>query len=40
MDVGAQIAGLIKSFGTDPHDPSKPISYGTEIEKGTVLAAA
>src|SRR4051794_33680740 len=38
VDVGVQIAGEIQSFGTDPHDPSKPISYGSEVEQGTVLA--
>ena len=38
VDVGAQIAGEIQGFGTDPRDESKPISYGTPVEKGTVLA--
>jgi HlyD family secretion protein len=38
VDVGAQIAGIIKSFGIDPHDASKPISYGCLVEEGTVLA--
>ena len=38
VDVGAQVAGLIESFGTDPSDPSKPVSYGTRVEQGTVLA--
>jgi HlyD family secretion protein len=38
VDVGAQIAGIIKSFGTDPADPSKPVSYGSAVEDGTVLA--
>jgi HlyD family secretion protein len=38
IDVGAQVAGQIKQFGRDPHDSSKPIDYGTEVEEGTVLA--
>jgi HlyD family secretion protein len=38
VDVGTQVAGRIESFGTDPSDPSKPISYGSRVEKGTVLA--
>ena len=38
VDVGAQVAGLIQSFGVDPRDPSKPISYGSRVEQGTVLA--
>jgi HlyD family secretion protein len=38
VDVGAQIAGEIKSFGPDPRDPVKTISYGTPVERGTVLA--
>src|SRR4051794_13932329 len=38
VDVGAQIAGEIQSFGEDPRDPSKPISYGSPVEQGTVLA--
>jgi HlyD family secretion protein len=38
VDVGAQIAGEIKSFGPDPRDPAKTISYGTPVEQGTVLA--
>src|SRR6266850_4618721 len=36
VDVGAQIAGLIKSFGTDIH--GKTIDYGSVIEEGAVLA--
>ena len=36
MDVGAQVAGLIKSFGTDIH--GKTIDYGSMIEEGAVLA--
>ncbi len=38
VDVGAQIAGEIQSFGTDPNDPKKPVSYGTHVDEGTVLA--
>jgi HlyD family secretion protein len=38
VDVGAQIAGEIQSFGPDPRDDSKPISYGSPVEQGTVLA--
>lgn len=38
VDVGTQVAGRIQGFGEDPRDPSKPISYGSPIEEGTVLA--
>ena len=38
VDVGAQIAGSIQSFGPDPRDAAKPISYGSPVEEGTVLA--
>jgi HlyD family secretion protein len=38
VDVGAQVMGLIVSFGTDSRDASKPIDYGSVVEKGTVLA--
>ncbi len=38
VDIGAQIVGQIRSFGTDPRDPSLPIGYGTAVEEGTVLA--
>ena len=38
VDVGAQVAGLIQSFGVDPREPGKPISYGSRVEQGTVLA--
>jgi HlyD family secretion protein len=38
VDVGAQIAGSILSFGKDTKDPSKPVSYGSLVEQGTVLA--
>ena len=38
VNVGAQVAGLIVGFGSDPHDPSKLVDYGSVIEKDTVLA--
>jgi HlyD family secretion protein len=38
VEVGAQVAGQIRSFGTDPSDPKKPVSYGTRVEPGMVLA--
>lgn len=38
VDVGAQVAGRIESFGTDPSDPTKTIDYGTGVDVGTVLA--
>ncbi len=36
VDVGAQVAGQIDSFGTDVN--GKPIDYGSVVDKGTVLA--
>lgn len=36
IDVGAQVAGLIVSFGTDLD--GKPIDYGSRVEEGMVLA--
>jgi HlyD family secretion protein len=38
VDVGAQIIGMIKEFGSDPASPSKPVDFGTHVAKGTVLA--
>lgn len=38
VDVGAQVAGMIKNFGPDPRDSTKTIDYGTPVEEGTVLA--
>ena len=38
VDVGAQIAGEIVSFGTDPQHPEKAISFLSPVEQGTVLA--
>lgn len=39
VDVGAQVAGQILFFGKDPHDSTKFIDYGTDVEEGTVLAS-
>ena len=36
IDVGAQVAGLIRSFGLDKK--GKPIDYGSIVEEGTILA--
>ncbi len=36
IDVGAQIAGQIKSFGKDRK--GKPVDYGSEVKAGMVLA--
>jgi HlyD family secretion protein len=38
VDVGAQVAGQILTFGPDPQHPDKTIDYGTEVEEGTILA--
>src|SRR5215831_5876832 len=38
VDIGAQVAGMIKAFGRDPRDSNKPVDYGTPVEKDTVLA--
>lgn len=38
IDVGAQVAGQILSFGRDPRNSSQPINYGSPVEEGTVLA--
>jgi len=38
VDIGAQVAGMITEFGRDLQDPTKPIDYGSAVEKGTVLA--
>jgi HlyD family secretion protein len=37
VDVGAQIAGEIVSFGPDPNDPSRSVSHGSVVDQGTVL---
>src|ERR1041384_4574854 len=36
VDVGAQVAGQIISFGKEKN--GKPIDYGSVVEEGTVLA--
>ena len=36
IDVGAQVAGLIRSFGKDK--AGKTIDYGSVVEEGTILA--
>ena len=36
VDVGAQVAGLIKTFGTDVN--GKKIDYGSVVEEGAMLA--
>jgi HlyD family secretion protein len=38
IDIGAQVAGMIQEFGRDPKNPSAPIDYGSQVEKGTILA--
>src|SRR5205823_5547526 len=38
IDIGAQVAGMIKNFGRDPRDSSKAIDYGSVVDEGTILA--
>ena len=38
VDVGSQVCGIVTSFGEDPHSSSKSIDYGSQVEKGTLLA--
>jgi HlyD family secretion protein len=38
VDIGAQVAGQIDSFGQDPIDKKKTIDYGSAVEKDTILA--
>src|SRR5947207_438923 len=38
IDVGAQVAGQITSFGPDPRGGGKLIDYGSPVEENTVLA--
>jgi len=36
VDIGAQVAGMVKSFGTDKN--GRPVDYSSAVEEGTVLA--
>jgi HlyD family secretion protein len=38
VDVGAQVTGLIKTFGPDKHSPSGVIDYRSEVVEGALLA--
>src|SRR5436309_10746603 len=38
IDIGAQVAGQVKSLGTDPRDPTKIVDYTTPVAEGTILA--
>lgn len=38
VDVGAQVAGQIRSFGKDLRDSTRSIDYCSPVEEGTVLA--
>ena len=38
VDVGAQVAGQVKSLGQDPQDSHRTVDYGSAVEEGTVLA--
>ncbi|HTV47633.1 MAG TPA: efflux RND transporter periplasmic adaptor subunit [Phycisphaerae bacterium] len=38
VDVGAQVNGLIQSFGDDPNHPGQQIDYNSKVTKGEVLA--
>src|SRR5262245_13756668 len=38
IDVGAQVAGRIESFGRDPRDSSRTIDFNSVVHKNTVLA--
>ena len=38
VEVGAQMTGMIASFGSDPADPSKPLDCGSHVRQGMVLA--
>lgn len=37
VDVGAQVVGMIKEFGRDPNDSTRPVDYLTAVAEGTVL---
>ncbi len=38
VDVGAQIAGQILTFGDDKNNPGKSVDFRTEVEKDDILA--
>ncbi|HVP09900.1 MAG TPA: efflux RND transporter periplasmic adaptor subunit, partial [Phycisphaerae bacterium] len=38
VDVGAQVAGKIESFGQDPDNSGKTIDYGSKVDEDTILA--
>ena len=38
VEVGAQVTGMIASFGSDLTDPHKPVDCGSHVRKGMVLA--
>ena len=38
VDVGAQVAGKIEAFGSDPSGSGKTIDYGSAVDQGTILA--
>jgi HlyD family secretion protein len=38
IDVGAQIVGMIKSFGPDANRPGKTIDFNSRVKEGDVLA--
>src|SRR5437016_13683703 len=38
VDIGAQVAGQVKSLGQDPKDSSRTVDYGSEVAEGTILA--
>lgn len=38
IDVGTQVAGMVREFGKDPKDSNKSIDFGTAVDKDTVLA--
>ena len=38
VDVGAQVVGMIKEFGRDPEDSSRPIDFLSNVQDGTILA--
>jgi HlyD family secretion protein len=38
VDVGAQINGMVETFGKDLDDPKKDVDYDSRVEVGTILA--